>query len=307
MLARGHLAKGIACLAIAILSWGAMFPIAKRTLPVLDAFSLGSIRYAIGTLIFISLLIAFEGRRALSYDGRLAAATVFGVAGFTGFNVFVWLGLASTRPEHAAIIMSLQTPLVALALWLTRGQRPAAFTLGCTAAAIVGVVLVVTGGDPAHAFARGTLVGDALVVVGAISWVVYSLAGGRFAGWSPLRMTVLTCIPGAIGLLIVHAMAIGLGWVRPPTLDAVLSVKWQIGYFAVFTVVLGVLCFNAGVKFLGALNTMLMLNLVPVTVFAIEASLGRRFAATELVGAAVVIGALVANNLFLRHQSAKAR
>jgi len=232
---------------------------------------------------------------------------VFGVAGFTGFNVFVWLGLASTRPEHAAIIMSLQTPMVALAVWLTRGQRPAAFTLGCTAAAIIGVVLVVTGGDPVHAFARGTLVGDALVVMGAISWVVYSLAGGRFAGWSPLRMTVLTCIPGAIGLVIVHALAIGLDWVRPPTLEAVLSVKWQIGYFAVFTVVIGVLCFNAGVKFLGALNTMLMLNLVPVTVFAIEASLGRRFAAIELAGAAVVIGALVANNLFLRHQSAKER
>jgi len=303
MLPRGYLAKGIACLAIAILSWGAMFPIAKRTLAVLDAFSLGSIRYAIGTLIFISLLVAFEGRRALSYDGRLPAAALFGVAGFTGFNVFVWLGLASTRPEHAAIIMSLQTPMVALAVWLTRGQRPATFTLGCTAVAIIGVVLVVTGGDPAHAFAYGTLGGDALVVLGAISWVIYSLAGGRFAGWSPLRMTVLTCIPGAIGLMLVHATAIGLGWVKLPTLEAVLSVKWQIGYFAVFTVVLGVLCFNAGVKFLGALNTMLMLNLVPVTVFVIEASLGRRFAAVELAGAGLVIGALVANNLFLRHQS----
>jgi drug/metabolite transporter (DMT)-like permease len=303
MLPRGHFAKGIACLAVAILSWGAMFPIAKRTLPVLDAYSLGSIRYAIGTLIFVALLVAFEGRRALAYEGRLAAASVFGVVGFTGFNVFVWLGLASTRPEHASIIMSLQTPLVALAVWLTRGQRPAAFTLGCAAAAIAGVVLVVTAGDPAQAFAHGTLAGDALVVLGAVSWVVYSLAGGRFAGWSPLRMTVLTCIPGAIGLLVAHGAAIALGWAQPPTLDAVLSVKWQIGYFAVFTVVLGVLCFNAGVKFLGALNTMLMLNLVPVTVFAIEAALGRSFAPIELAGAALVIGALVANNLYLRRMS----
>jgi len=116
---------------------------------------------------------------------------------------------------------------------------------------------------------------------------------------------VLTCIPGAIGLMLVHAGVVALGVVPLPTLDAVLSVKWQIGYFAVFTVVLGVLCFNAGVKFLGALNTMLMLNLVPVTVFAIEAALGRSFAAVELAGAAVVIGALVANNLFLRHKSAQ--
>jgi drug/metabolite transporter (DMT)-like permease len=83
----------------------------------------------------------------------------------------------------------------------------------------------------------------------------------------------------------------------------VLSVKWQIGYFVVFTVVLGVLGFNNGVKHLGALNTMLMLNLIPVIVFVIEAQLGRSYAAIELLGAALVIGALVANNLFLRSQA----
>jgi hypothetical protein len=41
-----------------------------------------------------------------------------------------------------------------------------------------------------------------------------------------------------------------------------------------------------------------------VIVFAIEAWLGRSFAAIELAGAAVVIGALVANNLYLRRQAA---
>jgi hypothetical protein len=50
---------------------------------------------------------------------------------------------------------------------------------------------------------------------------------------------------------------------------------------------------------------MLMLNLVPVGVFAIEAALGRSFAAIELAGAGMVIGALAANNLYLRGASAK--
>jgi hypothetical protein len=48
---------------------------------------------------------------------------------------------------------------------------------------------------------------------------------------------------------------------------------------------------------------MLMLNLIPVIVFAIEAWLGRSYAWIELAGAATVIGALVANNLYLRGQS----
>jgi drug/metabolite transporter (DMT)-like permease len=91
-----------------------------------------------------------------------------------------------------------------------------------------------------------------------------------------------------------------MGWSALPSLAQVWSVKWQLGYFVVFTVVLGVLGFNNGVRYLGALNTMLMLNLIPIIVFAIEASLGRSFTAVELTGAAIVVGALAANNLFLR-------
>jgi drug/metabolite transporter (DMT)-like permease len=66
-----------------------------------------------------------------------------------------------------------------------------------------------------------------------------------------------------------------------------------------------VLGFNAGARALGPLNAILMLNFIPVGVFAIEAALGRSFAPIELAGAALVIGALVANNLYLRGASTR--
>ena len=277
-----------------------MFPIAKRSLAMIDAFSLGTLRYVLGLAIFSALLWAIEGRQAFRYGTRLWPAIGFGVFGITGFNTLVWYGLNFTRPEHAGILMALQTPLIALSLWVLRGQRPAAFTLGCVAVAIGGVILVVTKGDPARAFEGGSLLGDVLVLLGAVCWVAYSMAGGRFTGWSSLRMTTLTCIPGGIGLLTANAIAVATGFVPMPSLEAIGQVWWQVTYFALGSVVLGVLGFNAGVKHLGALNAMLMVNLVPVGVFAIEAALGRRYETIELAGAAVVIGALVANNLYLR-------
>ncbi len=283
-----------------------MFPIAKRALPYVDAFGLGTLRYLVGSVLFVALLWAIEGRQSLRFDGRMVPAAVFGLIGITGFNVLVWYGLTTTRPEHAAIIMSLQTPLIALTLWLTRGQRPAPFVLGCVAAALAGVFLVVTKGDPKSAFEGGSLWGDVLVFFGAVSWVTYTFAAGRFAGWSPLRLTVLTCIPGALGLFIANGIAIAVGVATLPSADAIAAVGWQLAYFSTCTVVLGVLGFNFGVKHLGPLNTMLMLNLVPVSVFAIEAWLGREFAAVELAGGALVIGALVANNLYQRRISARA-
>ena len=112
-----------------------MFPVAKRTLPLLDAFALGSIRYSIGIVLFIAILVAAEGRQALRWQGRFLPAAVYGLVGFCGFNLFVWWGLASTRPEHAAIIMALQTPMTAIAMWAARGLRPFIRDEGLTQAA----------------------------------------------------------------------------------------------------------------------------------------------------------------------------
>jgi len=287
-------------------SWGGLFSIAKRTLPVLDPFFLGSARYAMGVLLFVAILWITEGISALRYGGRFLPAAVYGLFGFTAFNTFVWWGLSYTRPEHASIIMALQTPMIAIVVWLSRGLRPAPFTMGCIAAAIAGVLLVVTRGKLSNAFEGGSLTGDLLVFLGAVSWVIYTTAGNHFSGWSPLRMTVLTCIPGTIGLIAINIFTIANGYSPLPTLDQVWSVKWQLGYFVVFTVVLGVLGFNNGVKYLGALNAMLMLTLIPIIVFTIEAWLGRSFAAVEIAGAMVVVGALVANNLYLRGTSRSA-
>lgn len=290
---------------LAVLCWTPLFSVAKRTLPVLDAFALGTVRYALGIALFVLLLAAIEGRSALRFGDRFGAAVLSGLAGITGFNLFVWIGLGYTRPEHASIILALQSPLTALAVWLVHGQRPARFTLACVAAAIAGVVLVITQGDPVSALAGGSLLGDGLVLLGAAAWVTYTLSAARFPGWSPLRFTVMTCIPGAVGLLVANVVAVIAGLAGIPSIEELSNVGWQILYFSVCTVVLGVLAFNAGARALGPLNAMLMLNLIPVGVFAIEAALGRSFAAIELAGAAIVIGALVANNLYLRGASAR--
>lgn len=303
---RKSLAAGLAWITLSILCWAPLFSVAKRTLPYLDAFALGTARYFFGVVLFVLLVAAVEGRGALRYEGRFLPAAAFGVVGITGFNLFVWIGLMFTLPEHAAIILALQSPLTALAVWVARGQRPATFTLGCVAVALIGVLLVVTKGDPLHAIADltrgGALLGDLLVLLGGIAWAIYTLGVGYFAGWTPLRYTALTCLPGLGGLIVMNIIAIAVGWANIPTIEALVAVAWPIAYFSICTVVLGVLGFNNAARRLGPLNAMLMLNVIPVLVFGIEAALGRSFEAVELAGAAIVIGALVANNLYLRVQ-----
>ena len=64
----------------------------------------------------------------------------------------------------------------------------------------------------------------------------------------------------------------------------------------------GILFWNLGVARLGPLNAGLFANFAPVITYLIAIAQGRRPAAVEPTGAAIVLVALIANN---RHQSGK--
>jgi drug/metabolite transporter (DMT)-like permease len=291
---------GVLLLLVTVLSWGATFPVGKSAVSGLDPFWLGALRYVVTVLFFAALLALVEGARAFDYERRFTAAATIGVVGFCGFNLLAFIALQYTRPEHVALVNALQAPLTALGHWLWRGVRPARFTLVCLAVAFVGVALVVTRGDPAGALRGGSLIGAVLALGAAVSWVTYVLGVVKFSGFSALRYTTLTCIPGTIGLVLIALVATAAGVAHPPTAADLHEFRWEVAYLIVFTGIVGVLCWNAGIQRVGPLNAVLIANLIPIVVFAIAIVQGTRFEAIEVGGAGLVIGALVANNLYLR-------
>jgi drug/metabolite transporter (DMT)-like permease len=165
------------------------------------------------------------------------------------------------------------------------------------------VVVAVTRGEPMHLFAKGEMVGNLLVFTGALCWVVYTIISEQFRGWSALRLTTLTLIPGTLGIVLNTALAVMLGKSTVPSAAGVWSVGPELVFLSLAGVFLGMIWWNAGAARIGSLNAMLLLNLVPVMTFAIRYFQGHRFATAELVGGAMVIVALIANNLYLRLRS----
>jgi drug/metabolite transporter (DMT)-like permease len=80
------------------------------------------------------------------------------------------------------------------------------------------------------------------------------------------------------------------------------SAIWRLGYVSLIGVVLSMFLWNFGARRIGAVNAMLLLNLMPVVTFVFRAFEGASFVASEILGAAIVVGALVANNLYLRRR-----
>jgi drug/metabolite transporter (DMT)-like permease len=284
---------------VAVLCWGGMFPIADAAMEHVDAVHITAIRYGVASLLFLALLAAVEGRRALRYDGRFGRALLFGTIGFAGFNLLSYVGLRHTTPQHASLIAALLPVLTVLARWRMTGERPAPALLAFVGVAFAGVALVVVGDDPAAAVKGGA--GDLLVLLGAICWVRYTLsAAADFGGWSPLRFTALSA---AAGTLTIVAIAVGgdlAGLLSAPSSGEVGAAGWGLAYVIVFGALIAVLGWNAGVQRLGPANAALFMNLVPVTTFTIEAFRGATPGPVELVGAGVTLAALVGANLTLR-------
>lgn len=291
---------GLTAVLAAVVIWGAQLPVAKATYGVMDAVSLTALRYSIAVVLLAAFLRWREGAAAFSLGARPGLLVVAGLCGMSGSPLLVFAGLAYTTPEHAVIILALQPSMSALAQWAWRGSRPPPFTVATIIAAFLGVVLVVTGHGEGND--GGKLVGDALVAAGAACWVTYSLMLAMFPGMSALRFTTLSCSIGAAATLLI-ALACALGGVaRLPSLPAALTVAPHILYLALAGVTAAMVMWNFGSARIGVLNSILLLNLMPVETYLIRYWQGAHFTLQEWLGAALVIAALVANNLFQRRE-----
>ncbi|MBI5617226.1 MAG: DMT family transporter [Gammaproteobacteria bacterium] len=295
-------ATGLVAAFAAVTFWGLQLPIAKDVFGIVDPFHVTVLRYCVATLCLAPLLVKLEGLAALSYGPKLVPACVLGVTGMCASPMLVFLGMSMSRAEYAVVIVSLQPSFAAIAQWALHGRRPATFTLGAIALAFSGVVLVVTKGDLQTVHTAKEIFGAFIVLSGALCWVFYTMGTERLAGWSTWRITVLTMIPGAVACLVVTETLVVAGVLHPPAPAALSGIVWQLAYLTVFGVLLSMLAWNYGTRNIGALNSTLLINFMPVMTFGYRTWQGHRFEAVEIAGASMVVAALVANNLFLRRQ-----
>jgi drug/metabolite transporter (DMT)-like permease len=280
--------------------WGGMFPVVKSALPVMDAFYLTLIRYGTATIVLVALLVAFEGRRSLSLEGRGPQLLLLGSAGFAGFSLLAFVGLQYTRPQNEALIMATMPLITAVVTAARRRAAPPAHTMVAIAVALLGVAVVITHGNLGLLLRGAVGLGDLLALAGATCWVAYSMGGAEFPSWSPLRYTTLSAGLGTITIAAATAAATWSGAARWPSGGAVVEVGPQLVYLILLAAVVAVFTWNVGLKRLGSQNGILFINLVPVTTFSIEVVRGYHPNGMELLGAALTISALVANNLWSR-------
>jgi len=289
--------RGAAMLAATAMAWGSMFPIMKLLLARLDPFTLTLARIGLAAPVLLVILLVKEGKQAFIIRRHILRLWGLGTLGFAGFGLLLTLGLGHTQPERAATIPALM-PLIAViiaALQSRQWPRPRAFA--AIILGIIGVILVVTRGSPAQLLHGAAGYGEALVLLGALCWVLYSFGAAKFPDHSGLRFTAITLTLGTFSLALIEIAAIALHIIPAPAPAALLQAAMPLAYLALIASAMGFLFWNAGLRAIGAARGVLFINLVPITAFAIALVQGHIPSLWEILGVILVISALVLNSL----------
>lgn len=293
----------VLCL-VAAVSWGAMFPVAHDAFKHIDPFYFTVIRYGSVTIILAAILLWKEGKDAFRFEGRGIHLWFFGTMAFTVYNLFIFWGediLGESGIMIASIMESLMPMISIIIVWMIFKDRPHVFNLLCVLVSFIGAILVITRGDiKSFLGATDQFIPTMLILIAVIGWVIYTMGGTEFKGWSALRYSTLSCLLGTITATILTILSSLVGYVPVPSAEAIISVSPHLLFMIIFPGVIALLGWNIGVSLLSPINALLFINFVPVTTLTISIFQGNKITIFDLVGTFLIIVALISNNLMIR-------
>jgi len=295
---------------LAAVSWGAMFPVAHAAFVHIDPFYFTIIRYGSVTVILLAILLWKEGRKAFRFEGKGPQLWFFGTMAFTVYNLLIFWGedlLGSSGVMVASIMESLMPMISIVILWIFFKKRPHSFTLLFVLLSFVGAILVITKGDM-QSFLGATdhFIPSMLILIAVIGWVIYTMGGGEFSGWSALRYSTLSCLLGTITAIVITVGMTIFGYISVPSINTIITVSPHLLFMIIFPGLIALLGWNIGVSILSPLNGLLFINFVPVTTLLISIFQGNAVTMFDLIGTFLIIISLVSNNIFIRLSQKKA-
>lgn len=285
---------GNLCLFLAAAIWGGMYVVSKYTLGYLPLLSLLVLRYVLGAAGLFALMALIPGKRATRAD--LPQLALLGLSGLTVSVGAQFIGTRLSSAHHGALITSSSPAfIVVFAAWLLR-ERPSPRGLFALLLAGLGVVLVISPGQPGADL--NTLAGDLWLLFAGFTWALYTVLAKRAT--ASLPSLAVTAWATLFGLLFTLPLAL---WLEPGglTLSGLPApVWWGLLYLGIVSTAGAFYLWNLGFELspAPAASGALWFFAQPVVGSALGwALLGERlgpgfFAGGALIGAGVALASL---------------
>lgn len=232
--------------------------------------------------------VAGKGEILRRHAGILALLALLSVP---LFQTMVYQGLRTTTAINAVLLNS-STPVFMIACsWLIDRERATARQIAGMLISLAGIVIIMTGGQPARLVELELHQGDAWILAAMPLWGLYSVLLKRrppeLGGIGFLFVIALLGVTMLAPFFLAHSM---LAPPRAPSLEAMAAVL----YVAIGASVVAFICWNRGVAIVGANAAGFTLHLLPAfgTLLAIV-FLGEAFRAYHAVGVATILAGVL--------------
>ena len=276
-----------AALTTSALVWGGSIVGQKLALGVFSAVETSLLR-GIGALaILIPLWWWTEGGRTTLTARDIKLLSLLGL-GVLGNHLLTLFGLRYVGASTAGVIIGASPVITALLSSLFVRDIPFRTVAGGCAVSFAGVALV-SGVGGAAPGGDNPWLGGTLVLLGLVSWALYSIGGRQvMERLSPLTVNWTT-------LLFSLALQIPLLWTDQKVLLTGTSVVpasgWlALGYLVVFATALGQQAWLYGVQGVGPSRAGVFVNLIPVSALWLSAlELGEAIGIREVAGIILIL------------------
>jgi drug/metabolite transporter (DMT)-like permease len=172
-------------LSLAIIFWGASFIASKIALRAMVPASITVLRFGIG-LSLITLILLFQGKGKLV---KVKEIPMLVLLGFLGVAFHQWLqvtGLKTAAATTGSWIVAIIPVFVSILGWLVLKERIGKKRIIGIVIASLGALAVVSQGNPMNLISGdvGT-VGDALFLLSAINWAIFTVLSRRVRSRDP--------------------------------------------------------------------------------------------------------------------------
>jgi drug/metabolite transporter (DMT)-like permease len=272
--------------------WGVNFPVVKLALESVPPLAFNALRFPLAGLV---LLFLVRSRRSADQEVLLprrrdwVRLVALGIWGNVFYQYLFIYGVEGTSAGNASLLLSTTPVWAALLSTAARHETLSAGVWQGILLALVGMVLVVSGGA-GFSFGLETLRGDLLMVAAAVTWASFTVGSSpMIQRYGPMRVTAWT-----LWIAIPILVAVGLPQLSVTPVGELGAREWfAVVYAGVGAIGMAYALWNRGVRRVGTSRTAIYGNAVPVVaLLAAWVTLGEAPTALQVAGAAVILGGL---------------
>ena len=247
-------------LALTALLWSGNWIVGRGLTDQVAPFALSFWRWVLAVSILLPFTARLLWRQRDVIRAEWRRLLVFSFLGITMFNASIYYGLKTTTAINGALVNSASPIFVIIISWFGLGDRSTLRQGVGVVVSLLGVAAILSRGDPQALMTLSFGTGDLIITAAIFVWALYTILLRHWP--TELNQFAFIAFIMTVGLLfMVPAYLIERSIVGDFELTA--RALGGIVYLGIFASIGAYICWNYGVRSLGAGTASLFLHLVP--------------------------------------------